>query len=241
MMRQPPPPSSYAPFVAASLAALMLTLGACEDITYGCKTVGYTPLIVEVRDSAGRAQALGATLMLEDGLYKEKDTSGDDTLSIRGADSRGGNRYDLRVSKPQYEDVVMAGYYVPGTACYNRIKPPVILPIVLALKADAPAVRSVYVVPSDFLLDRHPTQATVSLVGRVDANAGLPRGVIWRLTGDTASVDFDPATGIARFRCQVKTGYLTVMAMAMADTTVVGTATLRVQGHPGSSTDPVCP
>lgn len=86
--------------MAATSSAVVLTLWACRLAGEACSGVGYKPLTVTIVDRAGRGQALGATVTLIDGSYQGKNTTSFDTLSIDGADTRGGRTYDVRVSKP---------------------------------------------------------------------------------------------------------------------------------------------
>jgi hypothetical protein len=114
------------------------------------------------------------------------------------------------------------------------------VPVVLTLAPGAPEVRSVRLLPPRILLDRAPYPSVAVFTPYVDANAGTSRAIRWRLSGDTGSVIFDHATGTFQYRCLATSGYLTVSAISVADSSVVGTAQLAVQGHPAAPTDPPC-
>jgi hypothetical protein len=53
-------------------------------------------------------------------------------------------------------------------------------------------------------------------------------------------VAFDATTGTVTYRCVSKSGYLTVTATPVADSSVVTGAAVPVQGHPAADNDPPC-
>jgi hypothetical protein len=53
-------------------------------------------------------------------------------------------------------------------------------------------------------------------------------------------VAFDATTGSVTYRCLPKSGYLTVTATSVADSSVVACAAVAVQGHPATDNDPPC-
>jgi hypothetical protein len=227
----------HLPSVGALFAAI-LALSACQEPT-GCAGVGYYPIQVTVRDQAGNPQALGAVVTLYDGSYREQDSTNYNPLMILAAEERGGVTYDVQVTKRYYNDVWVRGVHAPGGGCVTR-GVWVTVPVQLSLAAGAPAVRTVRLLPPRILLDRPPSNGTATFTPYVDANAGLSRAVRWSLSGDTGSVFFDAPTGTVRYRCLVKSGYLTLTATSVADSSVAGTAEVAVQGHPGDVADPPC-
>ena len=228
------------------LLSLVLTLVvvSCDWSSFmGCSGVGYWALQVEIRDAQGYPQALGATVTLYDGTYREQDSAIYDPLIVNTADERGGRRYDIQVSKPNYADAWVRGVDTPGGGCVTgHEKTPVTrtVPVVLTLAAGAPEVRSVRLLPPRMLLDRSPNPSVGTFTPYVDVNAGTSRAIRWRLSGDTGSVIFDHATGTFQYRCLAQSGYLTVSAISVVDSSVVGTAQLAVQGHPAAPGDPPC-
>lgn len=232
---------SHRPIAGAVFMASLL-LSACEEPGRVCAGVGYYAVVVTIRDQMGSAQALGATVTLYDGSYTEQDSAGD-TLSVPAAEERGGRTYDIQVAKPYYDVAWVRGVHAPGGGCVtgHETSPVTItVPVQLTLAAGAPPVRSLYLLWGHVLLDRPPYRSSWTFTPYLDASAGLPRAVYWRITGDTASVGFDATTGALTYRCLATSGYLTVTAKAVADTTVVGTASVAVQGHPAATGDPPC-
>lgn len=226
--------------VCFSLVAALVVV-SCESLTGGCAGVGYYALQVAIRDAQGNPQALGATVTIYDGSYSAQANSSYDALNVYAADERGGRKYDIQVSKPHYADVWMRGVKTPGGGCVTANENATrLVPVVLTLAAGAPAVRSVHLLPPHILLDRAPYQSVATFTPYVDANPGTSRAVRWRITGDTGSVVMDSTTGTFRYKCLARSGYLTITAISIADSSVMGTAALAVQGHPAATNDPPC-
>lgn len=225
--------------VLLTVALSCLTVASCNLNPFGmaCSGVGYDAVRVAISDAQGNPQALGAVVMIYDGTYSERDSAIYEPLYVRGAQDRGGHTYDIHVSKPHYQDVWVRGAKAPGGGCETGT---VTVPVVLSLTPSAPPVRSVRLLPPRILIDRQPNRGIASFTPYVDANVGLSRNVIWRMAGDTASVNFDAATGTFTYRCLPKSGLVTVTALSVADSTVIGRAEVAVQGHPGNATDPPC-
>ena len=225
------------------ITCLTGAISSCKIPTFGgdCAGVGYYAVLVTVRDLAGNPQALGATVTLLDGTYSEVHKQLDDPLNVYAAEERGGRTYDIQVSKPNYIDVWVRGVKAPGGGCVtgHESSPTTnTVPVQLTLVAGAPAVRSVFLVPQRVLLDRAPYRTSWAFAPIVDANAGVSRAVSWHLVGDTASVTFDKATGTLTYRCLPKSGYLTLTARSLIDSTVTGSAAIAVQGHPAANEPP---
>jgi hypothetical protein len=174
-----------------------------------------------------------------------RDSTFTDSLTISGGDY--GTHYQLVVTKPYYTPDTFDYEYVPvtyGGRCgfLTSAGLPLTVPATLVLAPGAPPVRTLLFIPplpDDYLIDRGGLDS-VRLNPVLDANATVSHAVIWELSGDTASLAFNPATGMASFRCQKYSGVVTVVAKAVADTTVTDTATLRIQGHPYSAKDSPC-
>ena len=231
-------------WTARMAAVLVLAVASCEwPLVSGCSGVGYYALQIPIRDARGNPLALNATVTLYDGTYRAEASAREDPLTVYAAADRGGRRYDIQVSKPYYTDVWVRGVDTPGGGCVTgHESTPVtrVLPVVVALAPGAPAVRSVHLLPPRVLLDRAPYPSVGTFTPYVDADPGVSRAVVWRLTGDTSSVSFDPTTGIVRYRCLARSGSLTIRAISAADSTVVGSADIAVQGHPAVLGDPPC-
>lgn len=230
--------------VGLALAAVVLA-AACSDMLGNsvkrvCGGVGYYALRVKVTDQYGRAQALGAVMTLHDGSYVERDSAAD-SLGIWGADERGGRTYDIQVSKRWYNDAWARGVKTPGGGCVtaDNVQTATVR-LQLSLATGAPAVRSLHLVPNRVLLDRSPYISAFAFTPVIDADPGVAQSVSWRLTGDTASVGFDSLSGALTYRCRPQSGYLTIRAISRADTTVLDSAQVAVQGHPAASDDPPC-
>jgi hypothetical protein len=227
--------------LATGAAALV---AACDGFPFetGCAGVGYFAVTVTVRDELGHPQALGATVMLQDGSYTETHAP-EDSLTVYGADDRGGRTYDIHVTKPFYNDIWVRGVRAPGGGCvtgHETTPTNITVPIVLSLLPNAPPLRSIYLLPSySPILDRgFMTGFTFATV--IDASPGASRVVLWSVTGDTASAGFDPTTGRLTYRCRPTSGSLDVTATLAAMPSLSAKANIRVQGHPASTTDPPC-
>ncbi|CAN5763108.1 hypothetical protein BH11GEM1_BH11GEM1_36530 [soil metagenome] len=228
-----------------ALTCLAAAISSCNFPTFsgGCAGVGYDAVVVAIRDLAGNPQALGATVTLLDGTYSEVHKQLDDPLSVYAAAERGGRTYDINVTKPYYNDVWVRGVKAPGGGCvtgHESSPTTITVPVQLTVGAGAPPVRSVYLLPRQVLLDRAPSRTSWAFTPIVDSNSGVSRAVSWRLVGDTASVTFDQATGTLTYRCLPKSGYLTLTARSLIDSTVTGSAAIAVQGHPAVPSDPPC-
>ncbi len=233
------------PAFAIATALIGLSFASCNwaGSSGDCAGVGYYALALPVRDARGTPQALGAQVALSDGDYREQASTSTDSLTIYAADERGGRTYDILVTKQYYRDTLIRGVKTRGGGCVTgNERPPVMttVPIVLTLAAGAPAARSLRLLPDRMLLDRSPSKSAGAFTPLLDADLGVTRDIRWSISGDTASVLFNPATGALQYRCLAKSGYLTVRATAVADTSLVATAQLSVQGHPASPTDPPC-
>ena len=215
---------------------ITLALTSCDwPIVSGCAGVGYAALRIQVRDASGNPQALGATVTVYDGAYQAQSRSMYDTLAIEAAFERGGRPYDIQVAKPHYQDTWVRGVATRGGGCVTGHEvPPVtrVVPVTLSLVSSAPPVRSIHLLPPRILLDRGLTREVGTFTAHIDTDANVSRDIRWRIEGDTASVFFDPRTGTVRYRCRSRSGYLTLTALSVVDSNVVGRAEVAVQGHP---------
>jgi hypothetical protein len=230
----------------AVMAALVgLSVVSCNwvGLMGGCSGVGYYALALTIRDTRGAPQALDAQVTLYDGEYREQASTSTDSLSVYAGQDRGGRTYDILVSKRYYRDTWVRGVATRGGGCVTgQENPPVTrtVPIVLPLAPGAPPARSLRLLPARLLLDRSPYTTAGAFTPYLDADVGVSRAITWKLTGDTGSVRFDPATGALQYRCLARSGYLTVTAVSVADSSLVATASVAVQGHPAAVGDPPC-
>lgn len=233
--------------IVAAAATIAACLAACSagDFTRNtvCAGVGYVALDVVITDQYGRGQALGATVTLTDGDYSETDSVAD-TLHITGAMDRGGRTYDIRVSKPYYNDVVVRGVKTRGGGCVTGHEDPPVtstVPVTLALVPGAPPLRAIRILPPrPVLLDRPPHSSAFTPSVTFDADPGVSRGVVWSIAGDTSFVGFDKPSGTVIYHCSPKHAIVTLTARAVANPAIRDFIVVRTQGHPATETDPPC-
>ena len=170
-------------------------------------------------------------MTLIDDSYVEHDVSEADPLTIRGASNRGGRTYDIRVAKPCYRDAMVNDVRAPSGGCVTGHESGSVtrtVDVSLALLPDAPPIRAPYLVPKRVLLDRAPYNGRFALTPVVDANFGVSHAVAWTIAGDTSFVTFNPLTGELGYRCLPKSGFVTLTARSLIDSTVSDTAMIAV-------------
>jgi len=230
--------------VLVSCLVAGVALVACDRPVTVCAGVGYYALRVSILDDQGNPAALGATVTLDDEAFHEVDSSTYDPLTVYGAMERSGRTYDVRVSKQHYQDVAMQVKVPGGDECVSGgtsvERNSASVTVQLSARANAPAVRSVRLLPPNVLLDRSPGRLSWAFAPYVDAAPGVSRAIAWSIAGDTVSAGFDPITGVVTYRCRPVSGYLTVTARSLVDPSVFGQAKVAIQGHPASSSDPPC-
>ncbi len=218
-------------------------VSACGVITgTGCAGVGYYALRMTVRDQTGRAAAIGSTVTVTDGSYRET-ANPVDSVQLFAASDRANHTYDVRVTKPYYLDAVATGVRTRAPDCvtgHERDPVTTTVPLVLRLAPNAPPVRSVHLAPDRILIDRIAGRQVASFAPVVDADASVSQAVTWSVSGDTASIEWNAATGIATYRCRATSGSVTVTARSVVDSTRSATAIVAVQGHPAAPNDPPC-
>lgn len=186
------------------------TRTSCFDLSAPGLVVLERPIDVLVRDSGGQGEALGATVVVSSGVDSIM-TTGTDTLRVTTGYSMAGT-YGVRVRRRFYRDTAIAGVTVLADRCTLRTTE---LPVTLQLSTGAPPLRALAILGADFL---STPGAQRQLQARFDANAGIPRTVVWSLS-DTALARID-ATGLVTARCSLAGGSETVTALATADATV---------------------
>ena len=231
-----------------SIALLLSTvaLSGCASLfePQDCAGVGHpAPVNVAIRDIHGNPVALGSVVTFITANTHTADSTTYDSLDVTGGDE--GAAYDIQVVKRYYATDTVRGVHVPsGGFCdydYSSNGLPITVPVTLTLAPGAPAFRSLNLLPTDVLLDRGGPRTNFTFAAVFDADPGVSRAVRWRIVGDTASVTLDSVSGYLTYRCQQKSGQLTLTATAVADSTMTASASVRTQGHPApDQSDPPC-
>ena len=212
---------------ATALCVAAIALAACDrdpqrsdgciDLTMpGVVTPGQG-LDVAIRDTLGRGQALGATVVVRatSGALDSVVSAGSDTVHVPAGFAAAG-KYVVTAHKPFYHDATVGSVTVNAGECAGVITTNV--PVTLRLVAGAPPVRSVgFLGGAVFLV--LPTD-TAKLTAVVDADPGLTTAVRWR-SADTTLATVS-ARGTVSARCTTLGGTDTVTAASVADTTVRG-------------------
>lgn len=150
-----------------------------------CPAVGWTTLVAEVRDQAGRPAAQGAKLVIAEGDYRaESRVPPHFPNPLRlypESDSRPG-RYRVVVTRPHYEPGSIARVSVPSGCRYG--KPTVVARVTLRLRPDAPPIRSLMVYSSTSFL--HNIQGPLQLEYQLDADPGIDGSVLWKTSNPQA-------------------------------------------------------
>jgi hypothetical protein len=215
--------------------------GGCQRPIKPCVIgdIGYTPLFAYVVDRSGTPIVLATTVKVIDGPYTEIDLTSANVPWIPAAGNRGGHTYDVLVTKPFYEPVWVRGVYAPSPvfgACIGDNVPawtPTAITVTLDLVPNAPPVRSLRLLPNLVALDSVAIYRKWQLAPSFDADATVSRDVTWRAEGDTDLVRLDQTGTVSYRTCTPNGGRVKIIATSVADSTVRGTATAVLQGHPG--------
>ena len=224
---------------AAVLLLSGIALSGCADV-FGPQSCGVAPgsaFNVITRDQFGTGQALGAVVVFHDDSSGHADTTSrlDDTLSDYGGVQ---NRYyDIQVSKRYYTDGWARHVITYPDGCglgLSRVT------VTIQLIPGSPAIRTMNMLPQAFWLDPAEDQPTLTFRPFIDADPGVSRAVRWTITGDSTAATFDPVAALLTYHCQPLTTHTTFTATLLADTTLVASSLVTVQGHPVSAADPRC-
>ena len=206
----------------AAIAALAACDRASDDTCYTLVvpgTVIYMPsLDLEIRDASGRGIALGTKVVVSRGTDSVT-TTGFDTLHVRAGFMSAGT-FTIRVTRPFYRDSIVRDVVVPQEKCSFTLTH---VPVTLKLAPGAPPVRSLAIYGVDFL---YAPGVQRQLGAWLDADPGVSSTVAWRLS-DTTLARID-ANGLVTAKCSLAGGTDTVMATAVADTTVKAKAPFGV-------------
>lgn len=182
-------------------------------------------VIVEVRDGMGNPAAIGATLEIRDGTFRDSSKRGDswDGLHLEAGGGRPGI-YDALITRPWYKSVRIHGIKAPGDTVCHYVYRYDVRRVTLELRAGVPAVRYVRVFPESQSLGvpEWPEQMAVY----VDANPGASHAVSWS-SSDTTVVKVLP-TGLIIPQCRRGRGIAKVIARSVADPRVHGFGIVEV-------------
>ena len=205
-------------FAAVALAACdndSKRSDACIDITLPGMVIQVPGLDVAIRDSLGRGQALGTTVVVRPatGAPDSAVSTGRDTVHVLAGFAAAGT-YGVTVHKPFYRDATFPSVSVNAGECAGAITANV--PVTLRLVAGAPPVRSVGILGGEVFLVLPTDTATLTAV--VDADPGLTTVVTWHSADTTLAMV--ASSGLVSARCSRVGGTDTVTAVSVADTAV---------------------
>ena len=182
-------------------------------------------VIVEVRDAMGNPAAIGATLEIRDGTFRDSSKRGDswDGLHLEAGGRRPGI-YDARITRPWYKPVRVHGIKAPGDTVCHYAYPSDMRRVILELHKGAPAVRQVRVFPESQSLGVPEWPEQMSEY--VEANPGASHAVSWS-SSDTRVVKVLP-TGVIIPQCRRNRGTAKVIARSVADPRVHGFGIVEV-------------
>ncbi len=225
------------------LLVATIALAACGDLfapnTVCTLQASPPPINVTIRDQAGNAEALGSVASFSNGTIQVDARSSFDSLVISGGTYS--QTYDISVRKPFYQDLVLHNVRSgDGDRCGHPLGPVLTVQAALSLAAGAPPFRSLFLLPDRITLDRGRPGNNYSFTTVIDASPGVSRALRWRFTGDTASVGLDSVSGVLTYRCLKTSGYGTLTATSVVDSSVAASVAIAVQGHPAATSDPPC-
>jgi Bacterial Ig-like domain (group 2) len=190
-----------------------------------CTGTGGPSVLVEVRDAKGRPAAIGTTIVIQDGAFKDSVDGSHSVGELNvGAGQRRPGRYEVRLYKPGYRPVVLRDVMAPGDEECQYAEPSDVRKVTLELLPDAPSVRSIVVLPPSMGLGL--PDLTLELRAVVDADSVVSTAVRW--TSSDTTVATISANGLLRSRCRRTTGRAVITATSVADSTVRGHALVGV-------------
>jgi hypothetical protein len=190
-----------------------------------CTGTGGPSVMVEVRDSKGRPAAIGTTIVIQDGVFKDSVDGAHARNALHvGAGERRPGRYEVRLYKPGYRLVVLRDVMAPGDEQCQYATPSDIRKVTLELLPDAPNVRSVVVLSPSMGFGLPNLEHQLRAV--VDADAEVSDAVRWT-SSDTTVVTISVA-GLLRTACRATTGRAVITATSVADPRVRGHASVTV-------------
>jgi hypothetical protein len=208
---------------ALSSAVFAGMLAACErsPSEVVCLSIGGASIVVTVRTPDGTPAARGATLIIRDGAFADTAGPAYGYLQLSAGNRRPGV-YDVTVTKPWYQSVLVPSVVAAGGPC--GVESPTGLDVTLTLLPAAPPVRSIVASPP--VMGFGAADLTVQLTAYVDAAAGVDTSVTWQISDSTVAA-LSP-TGLLRSRCRTATGSATIEARSVADRSQIGYAYVTV-------------
>ncbi|HEU0302483.1 MAG TPA: hypothetical protein VFR37_23690 [Longimicrobium sp.] len=202
--------------LALAVSAALLAAACNNPLEDNLNVVCARPLIhavtVQVRDAAGRPNAIGATVIARPrGGEAELGKGYGDSLNISAGEQ--GGTYDVEVSKPYHAPVVVRGVTPKQDAC--GVQEPALVPVTLTLLPGAPPVRQVVAPPHSFGFGWGGL--SVQLTAYVEAAPGVSQGVAW-VSRDSSVARITP-DGLLTSRCRTSRGLTWVVASSTVDPT----------------------
>lgn len=190
-----------------------------------CTGTGGPSVMVEVRDPKGRPAAIGTTIVIQDGAFKDSVDGAHPRSELHvGAGERRPGRYEVRLYKPGYRRVVLRDVMAPGDEQCRYATPSDVRTVTLELLPDAPNVRSVVALPPGMVFGLPNLEHQLRAV--VDADAEVSDAVRW--TSSDTTVATISAAGVLRTACRATTGQAVITATSVADPRVRGRASVTV-------------
>jgi len=178
-------------------------------------------LDLQVRDSYGRGQAIGTTVVIRGPGATQTDTGFADTLHIYDQSSSSGT-YGVTFSRPYYQDLTVSNIAVTAYDDCPAVKTATV-PVVLRLAPGAPPMRALVLLGGQFL-DHAGEQA--HLLPHFDADPGVSTALRWS-SGDTTLATVD-ANGVVTAKCVKVGGTVKVTATSLFDGTTSASALMGV-------------
>lgn len=190
-----------------------------------CVGTGGPSVMVEVRDSRGRPAAIGTTIVIQEGTFKDSVDGAHAISELHvGAGERRPGRYEVRLYKPGYKPVILRDVMAPGDTRCRYAEPTDIRKVTLDLNSTIPGVRSVTVLPPRMGFGVPEEDFELRVI--VDADSGVSDAVRW--TSSDTTVARISAAGVLHTKCRATPGEAVITATSVADPRVRGRAKVSV-------------
>lgn len=154
-----------------------------------CTLILRPSLIVEVRDTSGNPAAIGATVTARTSSFETTAEGFGDPLRIPVLAENRGGVFEIRVSKPWHEEVVIPQVVVPEGPCGVTDSP--VVQVTISLVPDAPAVRQVVLPTSAYGFGASICGTTHDLPAWVMADPAVSQELLW-FSRDPGIVTVEP-------------------------------------------------
>ncbi|HEX2077523.1 MAG TPA: hypothetical protein VHG08_07430 [Longimicrobium sp.] len=221
--------------LALAVPAALLAAAACnnplEDNINACARPLIMAVNVQVRDAAGRPNAIGATVVARPRSGEADARKGyGDSLTIAAGEESG--TYDVEVTKPYHTSALVRGVTPKQDRC--GVQEPAVVPVTLTLLPGAPPVRQVVTPPHGYGFGWGGL--TAQLTAFVEAAPGVSQAVTW-VSRDTTVARITPE-GLLTSRCRTSALGTWVVASSAVDPTRSDSVSVWVY----ADTDPIrCP